>query len=97
MISSVAADVHVRPDNGLRTRQRIGALAAAMAGVWGGLVAAGRARLRRRLAVGRAEAAISTLPEMMAWPSCHFCGHDTAIERHAGTGRSERVSGAGAC
>ena len=36
--------------------KRIGALAAAMAGVWGGLVAAGRARLRRRLAVGRAEA-----------------------------------------
>ena len=36
--------------------KRIGALAAAMAGVWGGLVAAGRERLRRRLAVGRTEA-----------------------------------------
>jgi hypothetical protein len=32
--------------------KRIGALA----GVWGGLVAVGRARLRRRLVVGRAEA-----------------------------------------
>jgi len=36
--------------------KRIGALAAAMAGVWGGLVAVGRAQLRRRLVVGRAEA-----------------------------------------
>src|SRR5215470_5527281 len=37
-------------------RKRIGALAATMAGVWGGLVTADRARLRHRLAVGRAEA-----------------------------------------
>jgi hypothetical protein len=36
--------------------KRVGALAAVMAGVWGGLAAAGRARLRRRLVAGRAEA-----------------------------------------
>lgn len=54
--------------------KRIGALAAAMAGAWDGLVTADRTRLHRGLVVGRAAARDLGAPETMAWPSCRRCG-----------------------